>query len=274
MKKRRKEEDQLRETEVEKEGEEEHNFKQKFATLSKHVTLTPFLYPLSDHSSSLYTGAYLDRSVELLRTEDTFFAHLFEESASSPPSNSNSTSNSSSSSPAAGNLEYRCPGLLFSFNAVYLPHCPALETSVLKDDDDSTSHKYFIKYRCHRREESPPTSSSSSFSSFSLPSPAYSLATAPVTSIALEPYFGIPTPTSLSILVARFEHDLRLPCDQISPLGLTSSSQGQGLDPQKEVAILVGNGLESRRVRLADLAADGERFQPKKEDSTAAAADK
>lgn len=226
---------------------------------------------LSDHSSSLYTGAYLDRSVELLRTENTFFAHLFEESP--PHSNSNSTSNSSSSSPA-GNLEYRCPGLLFSFNAVYLPHCPALETSVLKDDDDNgINHKYFIKYRCHRREESLSTSSSSSFSSFSLPSPAYSLATAPVTSIALEPYFGIPTPTSLSILVARFEHDLRLPCDQISPLGLTTTSD-QGLDPQKEVAILVGNGLESRRVRLADLAADGERFQPKKDSTSAAAADK
>ncbi len=234
------------------------------------------MYPLSDHSSSLYTGAYLDRSVELLRTEDTFFAHLFEESASSP-SNSNSTSNSSSSSSSspAGNLEYRCPGLLFSFNAVYLPHCPALlETTVLEDDDDNgISHKYFIKYRCHRREESPSTSSSSSFSSFSLPSPAYSLATAPVTSIALEPYFGIPTPTSLSILVARFEHDLRLPCDQISPLGLTTTSD-QDLDPQKEVAILVGNGLESRRVRLADLAADGERFQPKKDSTSAAAADK
>ncbi|KAH9387570.1 hypothetical protein TYRP_008759 [Tyrophagus putrescentiae] len=221
MKKRRKEEDQLRETEVENEEEGEHN----------------------DHSSSLYTGAYLDRSVELLRTEDTFFAHLFEESPHLLLQTQIQLRNSSSSSPAAGNLEYRCPGLLFSFNAVYLPHCPALETSVLKDDDDT------------------------------LPSPAYSLATAPVTSIALEPYFGIPTPTSLSILVARFEHDLRLPCDQISPLGLTTTSD-QGLDPQKEVAILVGNGLESRRVRLADLAADGERFQPKKDSTSAAAADK
>lgn len=142
------------------------------------------------------------------------------------------------------NLSYRCPGLIFSFNTIYLPSCPQVEL------ENQPSGRYFVKYRCHTRD---PISS--------LPTPAYKITTAPVTSIAFEPYFGIPTPTSLAILVAHFEYDIRLSCDQISPLGLTTSNPE--LDPEKEVAILVGNGLESRRVRLADMVADGERLQEK-----------
>ena len=81
----------------------------------------------------------------------------------------------------------------------------------------------------------------------------------PVTSLGMEPYFGIPTPTSLSIRVAHFVHNITESCDQLSPLGLTANVPNMDFD--KEFAVLIGNGAESRIVKYSELNQDLETIE-------------
>src|SRR5699024_11035968 len=95
----------------------------------------------------------------------------------------------------------------------------------LFSESDNASN-LVIQYRCYERD------------SENLPSKQHHLVSANVTSLGVEMYFGVPTPTSLSIRVAHFMHDTAVErCDVLSPMGFTSTTVPE-LDYENEFAIL------------------------------------